>query len=1021
MVVQLLYSNTKTIAMTLLTQIPFFHFRTNCIALILLLSSISVHAQDLTITGKLSSSESNTPLQGASVVIKGTTKGTTTNAEGVFQINVPDKNTILVFTYQGYSPQEITVNSNRNFSIALRQTAGNLDEVVVIGYGQQKKRDVTGAISSVQSKALREVPVNSPSQMLQGRVAGLYAVTQGYKPGSDVTIRIRGSRSFSAGNDPLYVLDGIPLTGGINDINPSDIESMEVLKDASATAIYGSRGANGVIIITTKRGKTGAPTVAYDAYVGIVKALSHVELLGSAEAFAEYKRESRRTSGKYNDSNRDSSDRAIFQGIELQSMALGRYTDYQDLMLQNGIQHSHQLGVYGGNDITKYGISFGYFNDKGIISTQDFTRYNLRINLDQQIGKRIKIGTSIQGTYSVRNGANLNPFDDALAENPLGVPYDSSGNLIFLPTNDGLRTNPLAELVPGVQVDKNKRFRLFSSLYGEVEIARGLKYRLNFGPDMIQNRYGRFIGRFTNDRRQGDPSASTSEDFVLSYALENILTYNKTFNKVHALNFTGLYSVQSREQEGTNNSVAGVPIENMEFENLAAAPIVSGVGSFYEKWTISSYMARLNYVLDGKYLLTLTGRADGSSRFAPGKKWGFFPSVAAAWNISNENFFSSSRFISNLKLRASYGETGNTGIDPYKTLGGLGRTVYAFDNNAGYGYRPADLPNPDLKWETTASLNIGLDFGLFNNRITGSIEVYRQNTSDLLLQRQLPITGGYRSILQNIGSTRNSGYEVTISTVNIENSKRKNGFTWSTDLNFFQNKEEIVELYGGKVDDIGNRWFIGQPISVIYDYEKIGIWQTSDKDLAAAYSRKPGQIKLKDQNSDGKFNAADRVILGSAVPKFTGGITNRFAYKGFDLAIFAFARFGSKITSAIHEGDRMHLQGRYNLLKIDYWTPSNPTNKYPRPDENSEGPVDGSTLRYFDGSFVKIRNINLGYSFPDQIAQTIKLKGLRLYVSAQQPFIFASYRQKEKGIDPEYPAADTPATAMYSFGINAKF
>lgn len=1007
--------------MTLLKLTPFFRFHTTFIVLMLLLSSIVIHGQDnIVVTGKVSSSESNTPLEGASVIIKGATVGTTTNAEGVFQINVPDKNTILVFTYQGHSPQEITIGGNRNFLIALRQNESKLDEVIVIGYGQQKKRDVTGAISSVQAKALREVPVNSPSQMLQGRVAGLYAVTQGYKPGSDVTIRIRGSRSFSAGNDPLYVVDGIPLTGGINDINPIDIESMEVLKDASATAIYGSRGANGVIIITTKRGKTGVPTVTYDAYVGVVKALSQVELLGSAEAFAEYKRESRRASGKYRDSNKDSSDKAIFQAIELESIAMGRYTDYQDLLLQNGLQHNHQLGVYGGNDITKYGISFGYFNDKGIISTQDFTRYTMRINLDQQIGKRIKVGTSIQGTYSIRNGANLNPFDDALAENPLGVPYDSSGNLIFLPTNDGLRSNPLAELVPGAQVDKNKRFRLFSSLYGEVEIAKGLKYRLNFGPDMIQNRNGRFIGRLTNDRRQGDPKAGTSEDFVLSYALENILTYNKTFKKVHALNFTGLYSVQTRELERTATGVSGVPVENMEFQNLGAAPIVDSVRSAFEKWTILSYMARLNYVFDGRYLLTLTGRADGSSRFAPGNKWGFFPSIAVAWNISNENFFNG-RLISNLKLRASYGETGNTGIEPYQTLGGLSRTTYAFDNNPAYGYRPASIPNPDLKWETTASLNIGLDFGLFNNRIAGSVEVYRQNTADLLLQRQLPITGGYGSILQNIGSTRNSGYEVTLSTVNIENSGRKNGFTWSTDLNFFQNKEEIVDLYGDKKSDIGNRWFIGQPLSVIYDYEKIGIWQTNDKDLATTYSRKPGQIRLKDQNSDGKFNADDRVILGSAVPKFTGGITNRFSFKGFDLAIFAFARFGSKITSSLHEGAQVHLQGRYNLLKVDYWTETNPTNKYPRPNENSEGPQDGSTLRYFDGSFVKIRNINLGYTFPDQLVQQIKLKGLRLYASAQQPFIFAPYRQKEKGIDPEYPTADTPATAMYSFGINAKF
>ncbi|MBA4141050.1 MAG: TonB-dependent receptor, partial [Segetibacter sp.] len=855
-------------------------------------------------------------------------------------------------------------------------------------------------------------------QALQGRVAGLYAVTNGYRPGSDVTIRIRGNRSFSAGNDPLYVVDGIPLTGGLGDINPNDIESMDVLKDASATAIYGSRGANGVIIITTRRGKSGKPVVSYDAYVGIVKPLGRAEVF-NGEEFAEYKRESRRTSGKYKDSNRDSSDRALFEPVELESMRLGRYTDYQDLIIRNGIQTSHQLGVSGGNEITKYGMSLGYYKDEGIISIQNFTRYTLRINLDQQLGKRVKAGASILGSYSIRNGFNLNPFDDVLAENPLGVPYDSLGRLIFLPTTDGQRTNPLNELVPGAYLDENKRFRLFASLYGEVEIARGLKYRLNFGPDLIQSREGRFNGSLTQDRKGGDPTASASEHFITSYTLENILTYNKTFQKVHSLNFTGLYSVQTRGLDSSNSSVQGVPIADMGFSNLGAAPIINGVGSRYEKWSILSYMARLNYVYDGRYLLTLTGRADGSSRFAPGQKWGFFPSVAVGWNISNESFMQNSRVFDLLKLRASYGQTANTGINPYVTLGGLTRTTYAFGSNGAYGYRPNAIPNSNLKWESTASANVGLDFGLLRTRITGSVEWYQQNTHDLLLQRQLPITSGFASVLENIGSTRNTGYELTISSSNISN--KANGFTWSTDLNLAHNKEEIVELYGGRKDDVGNSWFIGQPIRVIYDYEKIGIWQLGDKDMAATYSQKPGQIRIKDQNNDGKINAADRVILGSDLPKLSGGLTNRFTYKGFDLAVFVFARFGSTINSGFHDGGWTALQGRYNNLKVDYWTESNPTNRYPRPDENSERPIYSSTVRYFDGTFVKIRNINLGYNLPNAAVQKMRFQSLRLYLSAQQPLIFAPYRRKEKGIDPEYTSANTPATTMYSFGINAKF
>ncbi|MEJ7740252.1 MAG: TonB-dependent receptor [Chitinophagaceae bacterium] len=985
-----------------------------------LLIPAGIFAQSIPVTGKITSSKDGNPLASVSVTVKGTTMGTVTDDQGIFRLNVPDKNSTLIISSQGFSGQEVTIKNRTAFDIVLEESDKKLEEVVVVGYGQQKRRDVTGAISSVSAKALSEVPVTSPAQALQGRVAGLYAVSQGYRPGSDVTIRIRGNRSFSAGNDPLYVVDGIPLTGGLSDINPSDIESMEVLKDASATAIYGSRGANGVIIITTRRGKTGKPIVTYDGYYGVVKPLGRVEIL-NGEEYAEYKRESRRTSGKYKDSNKDSSDRALFEPVELRSISAGRYTDYQDLMLENGIQQSHQVGLFGGNDITKYGLTMGYFNDKGIIPVQEFTRYTLRINIDQQVSRRVKLGASILGTYSERNGFNLNPFDDVLQENPLGVPYDSMGKLIFLPTTDGLRTNPLAELVPGAQVDRNKRFRLFSSLYGEVEILNGLKYRLNFGPDLIQNRNGRFTGRFTNDRRGGDPTASNNENFVTSYTVENILTYNKTLKDVHSLNFTGLYSVQTRSQDSSGNGVQGVPIEGMEYYNVSAAPIITGVGSSYEKWSILSYMARLNYVYDGRYLLTLTGRADGSSRFSPGEKWGFFPSVAVGWNISNEGFMQDSRLINLLKLRASYGQTANTGINPYQTLGGLNRTTYAFDNTAGYGYRPGFIPNPNLKWESTASLNIGADFGLFNNRLTGSVEWYQQNTNNLLLQRQLPITGGFASILENIGSTRNSGYEVTLSSVNIEDNSNRNGFTWSTDLNFAHNKEEIVELYGGKKDDIGNTWFIGQPLRVIYDYEKIGIWQSSDKDMAATYSQKPGQIRIKDQNNDGKINADDRVILGNDVPDVSGGLTNRFAYKGFDLAIFVFARFGSKITSGFHDGAWMQLQGRYNNLKIDYWTEKNATNNYPRPDENSERPIYNTTLRYFDGSFVKIRNINLGYNLPASAVQKIRFQSLRLYVSAQQPLIFAPYRQKEKGIDPEYTTVNTPATAMYSLGINAKF
>jgi TonB-linked SusC/RagA family outer membrane protein len=465
--------------------------------------------------------------------------------------------------------------------------------------------------------------------------------------------------------------------------------------------------------------------------------------------------------------------------------------------------------------------------------------------------------------------------------------------------------------------------------------------------------------------------------------------------------------------------VNSVPAEPQSFYNIGAATIVDGVGSNLTEWGLQSFMGRINYGLKEKYLLTLTGRLDGSSRLAVGNKYSFFPSIALGWNISSENFMSSVAFVDKLKLRVSYGNTGNQAIRPYQTLGSLSRTTYAFGTSGAFGYRPNEIPNPNLKWEKSGTANIGLDFTLFSNRIYGSFELYRTNTKDLLLSRQLPITGGFASITENIGATRNRGLELNVSTVNIRNKD----FKWTTDFNVFANKEEIVELYNGKSDDVGNAWFIGKPLTVYYDYEKIGIWQTSDKDLAATFFQKPGEIRVKDQNGDGKITSTDRIILGSDVPDWSGGITHRFEYKGFDLNVFIYARIGAMIRSRFHDNNNL-LFGRYNNLNINYWTPNNPTNDFPRPNQNQEFPIYGSTLSYFDGSFVKVRNISLGYNFTTAIAEKMKMKSLRVYMNVQQPFIFATYRSKYKGIDPEGNRelnGDTPATSLFTFGVNAKF
>lgn len=978
-----------------------------------------------TITGTIKDATNN-PLPGVSVLVSGTTQGVTADEKGQYSIKNVAENASLKFTFLGFKPQIVPVAGKVQVNITLQAEQSELNEVVVVGYGSQKKKDITGAISSISEKSLKEIPVTSAPQMLQGRAAGVYVVNQGNKPGAGVQVRVRGRRSFNAGNDPLYVIDGIPITGGFNDINPNDIESIDVLKDASATAIYGSRGANGVVIVTTKRGKAGKTTVGYNNYLGVSTVYKYADVFNGPE-FAEYKRESRRAIGNYDDSNPTAADAALFENVELQSIKQGLSTDYQRLMLRNGFTQNHELSVLGGTDKTKYNLSLNYFGDKGIVPGQDFTRYTTRINIDQTISKRFKVGLSSLGSYSERNGEDTNPFNQALIENPLGIPYDAAGNLIFLPTSDGLRSNPLAEIVPNAVINKGKRFRLLSSLYGEASIIDGLKFRMNFGPDLVQNRKGNFRSRFTNERRLGDPSANTSEDFVLLYTWENILTYKKTFGK-HGLDLTGLYSVQTRNQEGSNGSVVGLPVESLEYYNLGQTgnPLATTVGSFYSKWTILSYMGRINYTFDNRFLLTFTARADGSSKFAPGNKWGFFPSAAFGWNVIDENFLKDSKTFSNLKLRMSYGSTGNEGIDPYQTQGLLSRTGYDFDGTPAFGYRPSTIQNPNLKWETTTTGNVGIDFGFFNDRLTGSVEVYRSNTRDLLLPQQLPITSGYGSILTNIGSTRNTGIEFSLSSQNIVSAK-ENGFTWSTDFNIFSNKEEITELSQGKVDDVGNARFIGQPQKVYFDFQKVGIWQTSEAAEAARYNAKVGQIKVADLNNNGVIDPNDRKILGTDLPTLTGGITNRFAYKGVDLSVVAFARFGNMIQSPLHRGNLNNLFGRYNNFDVDYWTKSNPTNAYPQPNANQEFPLYGSTLQYFDGSFVKIRSINLGYTFSPKMIKSIRAQSLRLYVTAQDPFMYSPYVSKFNGIDPEVdpsltdPVPNSPLARKFLIGLNVNF
>jgi len=996
---------------------------------IMLLIGVQVFAQDRMVSGKVSSSEDGSGIPGASVSIKGTSKGTTTDANGNFKISVSGSN-VLIFSSVGFNNQDVSVGNKSQINVSLSVDNKALSEVVVVGYGTQKKSQTTGAISSVTSKQITEMPITNLGQAMQGRVAGVDVAQSGSKPGTVPKVLIRGRRSFNAGNDPLYVVDGIPLSGGYEDMNPNDVASMEILKDATATAIYGARGANGVVLITTKRGsKDGKTTISYDTYAGSTQSLDKIQLFNGAE-YAEMKRESRRTIGTYKDANGNIvptgvidayADSKLFTAIELDGISKNRTTDYQDLMVRKGFQQNHALGVQGGNEKTQFSINAGYFSDQGIIAGLDFTRYSVRVNVDHQVNKRLKVGISSYGMYSLTNGANLNPYGYLSSQNPLARAYDDSGNLIFQQTDDALLTNPLNEVVPGAKIDETKKYRIFNSIYAEYQIADGLKYRVNFGPDFTISRNGRFNGALTNDIKGGNPTATTDNRFGFNYTLENILTYNKQW-KNHNLGVTLLQSMQRDNFEQYTQSVMGVPVETQAFYNLANASSIQGVGSNLIQWTIASYMARVNYDFKGKYLLTATMRRDGSSRFGENSKWGNFPGVALGWNLHQEDFMKDLTWLDELKLRASYASVGNQGLSPYQTQGLEGRTSYAWNNTAAYGYRPNTIGNADLKWETSTSQNIGADFSILRGRVSGSLEYYQTNTTDLLLSDQLPTSTGFAAVTRNVGETRNRGIEISLSTVNVDAA---NGFKWSTDLTFYKNTEAILSLYNGAKDDVGNRWFIGQPLNSYYDYKYDGIWQTAEADKAKAMGFTVGQIKVADSNGDGKITADDRVLLGSDVPAWTGGITNRFSFKGFDLSFFIFTRQGQMIMSKFHQNSN-YLQGRYNQIKVDYWTPNNPNAYYPRPNFNQEFPAYNTAISYFDGSFIKVRNINLGYTFPAKVANKLGLSSLRVYASIQQPFIFSKYRSKDNGVDPESSNGNvennvTPAVSVSTFGLNIKF
>jgi len=776
----------------------------------------------------------NEPLIGVSVMVRGSTTGTVTDMDGKFVLdNVEDKS-VLLFSYIGYVSQSVEVGEQQVINVTLAEDNQLLEEVVVIGYGVQKRRDVTGAISSIKTKDIVAIPTTNALEALQGKVAGVDLISTSGKAGADLSFTVRGERSLNASNAPLILVDGIDY-GTTLDINPSDIESIEVLKDASSTAIYGTRGANGIIIITTKKGVEGKSKISLNAFVSSNMITSYPDIM-NAKQYADYKREAYRdrTTGEFAD------DAAVFAPLELEYLTKGYDTDYRDLMMGNGFNQSYELSIAGGNKNTTHIISLGFRDENGLFKNDDYTRFNARIGLDHKVFENVRIGVNFLYTYKDQNN-RYSPMNQANKIVPISKPYDEEGKLEMYPS-PGYNTqmNPLLDDQKGMRVDNSITERIFSTLYLNWNITNDLFFRTTLGVDSENFRNGFYCDM--NSLQGGGVASQSSKTHRIRRKItwENVLTYSKDVD-IHS--FQGMVGT-STNMNRFEETYAGGKAQTFggnEFHNLGSNSKEKEIGSRLEESQLASFFGRINYKLSDRYMLTASLRADGSSVFAEGHKWGYFPSVALAWRINEEAFLKNAEAISNLKLRLSWGESGQCAIDPYQTDALLGTSTYSFYNDVSYGLYPKTMSNTKLTWETTGVYNLGIDFGFFKNRISGAVDIYTSETRDVLMRRVIPATNGYTDVMENIGKTGNKGIDVTLSTINI----MQKDFTWATDITVSHNKEKIKELASGMTKDEANAWFIGYPFKVFYDYKKVGIWQLGEEAAAAENGQVVGDIKVK--------------------------------------------------------------------------------------------------------------------------------------------------------------------------------
>ena len=988
------------------------------------LVTMNGYAQGKAVTGKIIDSTGE-PVIGASVLVKGTSNGVISDIDGNFSLQGVANDAILQISFVGYKSQEISVAGKSKIDVTLVEDTEMLDEVVVVGYGVQKKSDVTGALASVSSEELNTKPVSNAFEALQGKAAGV-DITSSQRPGELGDIRIRGNRSLNASNSPLYVVDGVPLnSGGIETINPRDIESIDILKDASSTAIYGSRGANGVILITTKRGKTGALTLNYSGSVTFESLVDKSPAM-SASDYITWRRwayyNSNPSSNPMGNQPNYEKDQDYFSGdaAALANVNKGWVngtwdgskvtdTDWGGMVTQTGITHEHTLSASGGTENMQGFFSFGYLNNEGTQKGQEYERYNMAMSVDLQAKPWFKMGGSINAAWSVQDygysrtgqSSKSGPTDIYSAAKAIPrytVPYDENGDIILNP--GGSVTNVYTVVDEWTKSNDNRQtFRALGSFYAQVDFGKiwepleGLSYKFAFGPDFRHYRKGIFIDSSSAVRAGGSNYASWDSERYFSWTLDNMILYNKTFGD-HSIGVTLLQSASKYNKENGSMSEQNVLIpeflwNNMGLIDITSAKYAASMGTGLTESQLASYMARINYSFKDRYLLTVSGRYDGSSVLAEGNKWDFFPSAALGWRIDQEDFMKDISWINQLKLRFGMGTTGNAAVDPYGTLGVIGaywmpfstgNTMIFVTNEPYYSSSSNLMSNKDLSWEKTTQFNYGIDFSFLNGRVGGTIDIYHSTTSDLLMQMTIPSLSGYPAMMANVGQTKNFGVDMTLTLVPV----RTKDFEWASDLNLAYQKDEIVELSNGKVDDISNAWFIGESIAVHYGIASDGLWQESDaaemeKFNANGHKFEPGKVKPVDQNGDYVIDDKDRVILGNKNPRWTMGWSNTFSYKGIDLSIELYGRFKYMISTG---GEGQY--GMYNQREIDYWTPDNTDAEWQKPIYSTAGGDEYSSLLGFkDASFIKVRNISLGYNFNKDICNKLGIGSLKVYAQGK--------------------------------------